>query len=130
MTAIGRVVSFFFYDPSFRRPLREGGFSSKGIIDWVNEFFKDRIKKPSQGFYQADYVSLKSKKETEGEVIVVEPDMDPGILAEQNKDAAREIEARMTASWIKNMLTQVGVRSVTLWFCLKQRLTCSAQLNI
>jgi len=103
--------------------------SSGKIIDWVNAFFEDRIKKPANGYFQADYVALKSHKKTDGEVIVVEPDMDPGQLAEQNKDSAREIEAKMTAAWIQRYVTQEGGRysDVMVLFKTKSNMQRSAE---
>ena len=78
--------------------------SSKKIIDWVNGFFTGRIKKPADGNYQADYVSLDYYKKIEGDVVFVEPDINPEKIEKQNKDDAREIEAQLTASWIRKLV--------------------------
>ena len=78
--------------------------SSKKIIDWVNGFFNRRIRKPADGNYQADYVPLDYYKKIEGDVVFIEPDIDPEKIESQNKDDAREIEAQLTASWIRKLV--------------------------
>jgi len=75
--------------------------SAKRIIKWVNDFFQDRIRKPADGNYQAEYVPLEHYKKSQGDVLFVEPDIASAEIESQKKDEAREIEAKLTASWIK-----------------------------
>jgi ATP-dependent helicase/nuclease subunit A len=75
--------------------------SSGKIIQWVNDFFQDRIKRPPDGNYQADYIPLKSHKGQEGGVVFVKPAGDLPGIEDQKVEDARDMEARLTASWIK-----------------------------
>jgi len=74
------------------------------VIDWVNLFFEDRIKRPSDGNYQADYIPLKHYKDDIGKVIFVEPDVEKEKIEKQVIDDARDMEAKLTASWIKQFI--------------------------
>ena len=75
--------------------------SSAKIIDWVNSFFKDRMKRPKDGNYQAKYVPLKPHKKKGGSILFVKPAAGSGDMEDQKVDDAREMEAKLTASWIK-----------------------------
>ncbi len=74
------------------------------VIDWVNLFFENRIKRPSDGNYQADYIPLKHYKDDIGKVIFVEPDFEKEKIEKQVIDDARDMEAKLTASWIKQFI--------------------------
>ncbi|MBT3367980.1 MAG: UvrD-helicase domain-containing protein [Nitrospina sp.] len=75
--------------------------SSGKIIQWVNRFFQDRIKRPPDGNYQANYIPLKSHKDQEGGVLFVKPAGDISGIEDQKVEDARDMEAGLTASWIK-----------------------------
>jgi ATP-dependent helicase/nuclease subunit A len=74
------------------------------VIDWVNLFFKNRIKRPLDGNYQADYIPLKHYQKDAGKVIFVEPDVEKEKIEKQIIDDARDMEAKLTASWIKQFI--------------------------
>ncbi len=76
--------------------------SSEKVIGFVNGFFKDRIAKPADGMYQADYVELNARPKAgkKGGVVFVEPAGDLAAMEEQKKDEARSVEAKLTATWI------------------------------
>ena len=75
--------------------------SSAKIIEWVNRFFQERLKRPEDGNYQADYVPLKAHKRKGGRILFVEPAASLPDIEDQKVEDARDIEARLTASWIK-----------------------------
>jgi ATP-dependent helicase/nuclease subunit A len=75
--------------------------SAPGIIEWVNEFFQDRIKRPANGNYQADYIPLKPHKKEPARICFVKPKGNPTAFEDQKVEDAREMEAKLTASWIK-----------------------------
>ncbi|HOC38446.1 MAG TPA: UvrD-helicase domain-containing protein [Thermodesulfobacteriota bacterium] len=75
--------------------------SLPGIIRWVNTFFQERIRKPHDGTYQADYVSLEEHRTSGGAVLFVEPAGESSDMSTQKKESARDVEAKLTACWIR-----------------------------
>lgn len=80
--------------------------SRKEIIQWVNSHFIDLIKKPLDGTYQPDYISLDAHRTQQGSLpplflITISSDVQINI---EKVDEARKAEAAAVAVFIKDLV--------------------------
>ncbi len=77
--------------------------SSEPLIRQLNRFFKDRIISPAAKNCQPSYIPTApyQKSKSDGAIICVELVIKSATMQSQNRKAARETEAQLTAAWIK-----------------------------
>lgn len=88
-----------------RVPLTQSRRSRKEVIDWVNNAFRSRMKRPADGNYQADFVDLEPHGKTESGGVVELARIDLPLDGVKI-DVVRDAEARLTAQRIHELIEQ------------------------